>query len=155
MAAATRVVDDNQEKSSVLEKECATLRAEMAAFGKNQQTNASVVESEKKRRQELELELVALQAKERATAIQIDRSRNDESKDVAMLNKARETEREILQKQHQVIEYISSRIKYCYASCHTLLYKYCSWYVFLIFSVGLFLYFSHFVFLPSGGRIEI
>lgn len=103
MAAATRVVDDNQEKSSVLEKECATLRAEMAAFGKNQQTNASVVESEKKRRQELELELVALQAKERATAIQIDRSRNDESKDVAMQNKARETEREILQKQHQVI----------------------------------------------------
>jgi hypothetical protein len=107
MAAATRVVDDNQEKSSVLEKECAALRAEMAAFGKNQQTNASVVESEKKRRQELELELVALQAKERATAIQIDRSRNDESKDVAMQNQARETEREILQKQHQVIKHMS------------------------------------------------
>ena len=110
MAAATRVVDDNQEKSSVLEKECATLRAEMAAFGKNQQTNASVVESEKKRRQELELELVALQAKERATAIQIDRSRNDDSKDVAMQNKARETEREILQKQHQVIRQKSQYI---------------------------------------------
>ena len=104
MAAATRVVDDNQERSSDLEKECAKLRAEMAAFGKNQQTNAGVVESEKKRRKEVELELLALQAKERATAIQTDRSRNDESKDVEAQNKARDTEREILQKQHQVIK---------------------------------------------------
>ena len=104
MAAASRAVDDNQERSLGLEKECAALRAEMAAFGKNQQTNASVVESEKKRRKEVELELVALQAKERATAIQTDRSRDNESKDVAMQNKAREAEREILQKQHQVIK---------------------------------------------------
>ena len=104
MAAATRVVDDNQERSSDLEKECATLRAEMAAFGKNQQTNANVFETEKKKRKEVELELLALQAKERATAIQTDRSRNDESKDVAMQNQARETEREMLQQLHQVIQ---------------------------------------------------
>ena len=59
---AAKLAERNQRKAAEFERECAALKAELEALGKNQKTSTGEIEEEKKRRKEVEQQLLTLQA---------------------------------------------------------------------------------------------
>jgi hypothetical protein len=130
MAAASKLVDGNEERATQLERELTALRTEVQALGKNHHSSTGQgalamlynpdllslddllmkknsallqpVEEEKKRRLEVEKQLLALQAQQKATLAATTTQSDIQTKDESERVKAREIERERQQKQHKV-----------------------------------------------------